>query len=225
MQWAGTSALVKLPPEIDISNAGTIGDDLRAALWQDALSVFVDMSTTRFCDCAGVSALIGAYLLAQARQAKFRLVFDAPAVHRIFELTGAGQFLEIHPTMSSALACEQEGDLAACPPRGADPPPGGPPVREPLAQHPLAQVPSAENPLAQVPSAENPLAQESPALEPLAQEPPAQVPPAAPSLPRRRCARACLPRRPAAARGCIWRWGRAACSQRGRGQAPGYRRS
>lgn len=204
VQWAGTSALVKLPAEIDISNAGAIGDDLQAVLWMDALSVFVDMSTTTFCDCAGVGALIGAYLLAQERQVEFRLVLDAPAVHRILELTGAGQFLDVHPTMSSALSYEQRAGPAARPPRGAARSPGEPPVDEPLAP-----APAAHDPLAH---------------DPLAQDPPAQVPPVAPSLSRRRCGRICLPPRPAAAPGCTWRWGRAACSLRGRGQAPGCRR-
>lgn len=204
VQWAGTSALVKLPPEVDISNAGAIGDGLQAVLWMDALSVFVDMSTTTFCDCAGVSALIGAYLLAQERQAEFRLVLDAPAVHRILELTGADRFLDVHPTMSSALAYELGAGPAAHPPRGAAWRPGGPPVDEPLAQY----LP----------------AQDAPAEDSLAQDPPAQVPPAAPSLSRQRCGRTRLARRPTAAPGCIWRWGRAPCSLRGRGQAPGYRR-
>lgn len=145
VQWAGTSALVRLPPEIDISNAGTIGADLQAVLRRGALSVFVDMSTTMFCDCAGVSALIGAYLLAQEREAEFRLILDAPAVRRILELTGADQFIDVHPTMSSALSFEPGagGRPTARPPRGAGPPADGLPVGGPPAQDPPAQVPPA----------------------------------------------------------------------------------
>jgi anti-anti-sigma factor len=144
VQWAGTSALVTLPSEIDISNAGAIGADLQAVLRRGALSVFVDMSTTAFCDCAGVSALIGAFLLAQERQAEFRLVLDAPAVRRILELTGADQFINVHPTMSSALACEPAtGGPAAPSPGGAARPAGGPLASEPPAQDPPAQVPPA----------------------------------------------------------------------------------
>jgi anti-sigma B factor antagonist len=146
VQWAGSSALVTLPAEIDISVAGVVGEDLQAVLWRGARSVFVDMSTTTFCDCAGVTALIGAYLLAQECNAEFRLVARAPAVLRILALTGVGRLFDVHPTLSSAMACEPGADTAPRFPGSVRPLADAPPAEDPPAQDPPAQVPQAPTP-------------------------------------------------------------------------------
>jgi anti-sigma B factor antagonist len=142
VRWAGTSALVTLPREIDISVAGTVGEELQAVLWRGARSVFVDMSATRFCDCAGVTALIGAYLLAQECGAEFRLVAGAPAVRRIFALTGVGRLFDVHPTLSSAMAYGAGADAALRSPRDRRPLMAAPPAQNPPAQVPPAPAPS-----------------------------------------------------------------------------------
>jgi hypothetical protein len=108
--------------------------------------VFVDMSTTTFCDCAGVAALIGAYLLAQECSAEFRLVTRAPAVRRIFALTGTDQLFDVHPTLSSAMAFEPGADTALRFPEGGRPLADATPAENPPAQDPPAQVPPAPTP-------------------------------------------------------------------------------
>lgn len=103
------SAVVTTPAEVDIANAGAVRAELKAVLRQGAVSLRVDMSQTTFCDCSGVSALIGAYLLAKECAAEFALLAGTPAVRRVFELTGVGAFFDIQPAPSSVLAAAARG--------------------------------------------------------------------------------------------------------------------
>lgn len=152
VRWAGTSALVRLPAEIDISNAGAIGAGLQAVLGQGALSVFVDMTGTSFCDCSGVAALIGAYVLAKRAGAEFRLAASAPAVRRIFGLTGADRLFDIHPSLSSAFSCEP-ARLAAALPQDASALWQDSPVQDSPAPAPPAATPSLSRGLRRLPPA------------------------------------------------------------------------
>jgi anti-sigma B factor antagonist len=97
-------AIVTTPPEIDITNA----DELRAAM-QQAESVgggtfVIDMSRTRFCDSAGLHALVDAHLRALAEDGQVLLVATGPAVLRIFEITGVDQVLPRFAGVPEALA-------------------------------------------------------------------------------------------------------------------------
>ena len=56
--WIGQVAVVTLPGEIDVTNAGTVQDELLAALNQRAVLLIADMSRTNFCDSSGVSAVV-----------------------------------------------------------------------------------------------------------------------------------------------------------------------
>jgi anti-sigma B factor antagonist len=102
LQWVGPQAVVTMPAEIDITNAGEIRQQLLAAAGHDATVLIIDMSGTTFCDSAGVQAIIDARNQTAAAHIQLRLV--AAAVLRIFQLVGIDQLIPIYPTLEAALA-------------------------------------------------------------------------------------------------------------------------
>jgi anti-anti-sigma factor len=46
------------PAEVDVANASVIGDRLLGLLDAGAGPLILDLTTTRFCDCAGVGAIL-----------------------------------------------------------------------------------------------------------------------------------------------------------------------
>jgi anti-anti-sigma factor len=115
--------VVTAPEEIDLANAA----GLRAALLEAARPelarpelarpelarpewaepgralVVVDMSRTRFCDSAGLNALVGAARQARADGGEVRLVVVGEAVARIVALTGVDRVIPIYASLEDAL--------------------------------------------------------------------------------------------------------------------------
>ena len=100
--------VVTAPEEIDLANAA----GLKAALLEAALlepaepgraMVVVDMSRTRFCDSAGLNALVGAARQARAGGGEVRLVVVGEAVARIVALTGVDRVMPIYASLEDAL--------------------------------------------------------------------------------------------------------------------------
>ena len=104
VEMAGGVPVVATPEEIDITNAG----ELRTALLESAArghgSFVVDMSRTRFCDTAGLHALVGAHKRALAGGGEVRLVISGAAVQRIFAITGLDQVIPNFTSLQEALA-------------------------------------------------------------------------------------------------------------------------
>jgi anti-sigma B factor antagonist len=117
--WVGRVAVITLPAEVDVSKAEQVGQDLAAALAQGASLVIADMSTTTFCDSAGVTALVRAVRKANASGAGLRVATSAPAVTRVLGITGVDRLIEIYPSVAAAMAD-----------------PGSETAREGLAVHP-----------------------------------------------------------------------------------------
>ena len=102
--WVGRVAVVRLPAEVDISNAGQVRQELAAVVAQDASLVIADMSATTFCDSAGVTALVRAVRKANAGGAGLRVAASAPAVTRVLAITGVDRLIEIYPSVAAAMA-------------------------------------------------------------------------------------------------------------------------
>ena len=81
--WIGQTAVITLPAEIDITNAGQVREVLLSVLNQGAAVLIADLSTTTFCDSAGVSALARTFRRADANHSEMRLVVSTPAVQRV----------------------------------------------------------------------------------------------------------------------------------------------
>jgi anti-anti-sigma factor len=96
-------AVIRLPGEIDISNARQVRDALTRALDDGTAVLVADAAKTSYCGCSGVSALIGAHHQAAARGGQLRIV-ASPALLRMLTLTGADTGLDTYPTLTAALA-------------------------------------------------------------------------------------------------------------------------
>jgi anti-sigma B factor antagonist len=108
--------VVAAPAEIDITNA----DGLRAALGQAAGNgpgtLVVDLTRTRFCDSAGMHALVDAHKRARAEGGQVLLAVSGAAVPRILEITGIDRVLPRFDSVAEALACIPAAETAEPPP-------------------------------------------------------------------------------------------------------------
>lgn len=135
IRWADQRAVVTMPPEIDVTNAEQIRQALLAAASQGAAALIIDMGGTRFCDSAGVHAIIAARKQAAMTGAQLRLV--ATAVLRILTLVGVDQLIPIYPSLEAALA--------ATPSAPASPhDPGYEPAGATASSDPQTEPPSAQ---------------------------------------------------------------------------------
>ena len=96
--------VVATPEEIDITNA----DQLRTALAEAARhaqgTFVVDMTKTRFCDTAGLHALVAAYKRSQTEGGQVLLVMPGSGVLRIFAITGLDSVIPNVASLEEALA-------------------------------------------------------------------------------------------------------------------------
>ncbi len=109
VNWHGQLAVITMPEEIDMSNGAEVQAGLLAALDQQPRVLVVDMAKTMFCDSAGVRAIMLSHRQASAQDSDFRLVIGSPGVHRVFSIIGAGELVQIHPDLPSALGTGPEG--------------------------------------------------------------------------------------------------------------------
>jgi len=96
-------AIVTMPPEIDITNAGQVGDDLAAALVPGVVAVVADMTATTFCDSSAVAMLVRTHLRATGHYAELRLVICSRAVLRALAIAMVGYSLPVYPSLAAAL--------------------------------------------------------------------------------------------------------------------------
>lgn len=108
MTWSGRAAVVTVPGELDLTIADGLRDALLGALNAGALGLVVDMTTTTFCDSAGVTALTRAARRASASDATMRIAVIAQPVLRVFNLVGIDRLIEIYPSVSDAMASLSE---------------------------------------------------------------------------------------------------------------------
>ena len=96
--------VVVTPEEIDITNAAGLRVALAEAAGREPGGFVVDMSRTRFCDTAGLHALVGAHKRASAEGVEVRLVITGAAVRRIFAVTGLDGVIWHCASLDEALA-------------------------------------------------------------------------------------------------------------------------
>ena len=123
----GGVPVVATPAEMDISTTDKLRVLLLEATSNGYPAVVVDMTRTRFCDCAVLGTLIGAHQRVLADGSGLRLVVPADGVvPRILALTGIDRFIPCFASLEDALAQT---------PGGAAPRPG---ARKPETDQPQA---------------------------------------------------------------------------------------
>jgi anti-anti-sigma factor len=120
VQWLDQAAVVLMPAEIDIANAGEVRDRLLCVLNKSPAMLIVDMSATSFCDSGGINALVRAHQRALADQTTMRVVVTTPVVRRVLTITGVDRLFGIYPTVAAALAASVAAADAQADPGPAD---------------------------------------------------------------------------------------------------------
>jgi anti-sigma B factor antagonist len=95
--------VVTAPEEIDITNASVLRAAVSDAVEAGSALVIVDMSRTRFCDSAGLNALVAVDRQARADGGEVRLVIAARAIVRVVALTGVDRVIAIYGSLEDAL--------------------------------------------------------------------------------------------------------------------------
>ncbi len=74
VDWHGDVPVAAIDGEVDASNAGEVGGDLRALVTNRSTDLVVDLSPTRYLDSAGINLLFRLGEELRARQLELRLV-------------------------------------------------------------------------------------------------------------------------------------------------------
>jgi anti-sigma B factor antagonist len=97
--------IVPMPAEIDLANAGRVGEQLCIAANPGVTVIVADLTATQFCDSAGIRTLLYARDNVAARHAQLRLaVASSGAVRRALQVIGLQHVLPMYPTVEAALA-------------------------------------------------------------------------------------------------------------------------
>ncbi len=106
----GATIVVTLPDEIDMANAGRVGEELNAAFGPGVSTVIADMSGTRFCDTSGIHALVMAHQRAKASNSELRVVVRPGEVRHVLEILHLDTVLAIYPRLDVALVASDRND-------------------------------------------------------------------------------------------------------------------
>ncbi len=104
VRWSGRHAIVTMPGEIDVINAPDVAELLSAAAAGSAEVITADLTTTVFCDSAGIQVLARTRDMAAARGAEFRLALGGSPVARILQLTGLDEVMPLYRDVPDSLA-------------------------------------------------------------------------------------------------------------------------
>jgi anti-sigma B factor antagonist len=104
VSWSGRHAVVSMPEEIDLGNAGDVGEALKAVAGQSPELVTADLTGTIFCDSAGVYVLTRAHELITGNGGELRLALGDSPVARIFQLTGLDKLMPVYPDVQQSRA-------------------------------------------------------------------------------------------------------------------------
>lgn len=101
----GSSIIVALPAQIDLTSRERAYDQLYAAFTSGAAIVIADFTGTTFCDCSNLRHLVAIQDRAAARDAELRLVIrPGSPVQRVAELMDLGRLLPVYPPLGEAVA-------------------------------------------------------------------------------------------------------------------------
>ena len=102
---AAKPVVVRLPAELDISNAGDVAEKLRAAIASGSSSAVVaDLTTTVFCDSSGLRVVLLARDWATADGVELRLAVPPGPALVILKMLRLDELVPSYPTLDEALA-------------------------------------------------------------------------------------------------------------------------
>lgn len=97
-----TPVVIELDGELDYCAAPTVEGALAAAC-RPATDLVIDVSGLRFCDCAGLSALLRTAQRLEAASGRLRLAAAQPRVSRLLTLAGTPAVIPMYPVVGDAV--------------------------------------------------------------------------------------------------------------------------
>lgn len=107
--------VVGLPAESDITNAGDYAGQFREAIAPGVAAVVADLTTTAFCDSAGLRIIVLAHDWAKADHVELRLAVPPGPALVVMKLIGLDQLLPLYPSLDQALAREPISEAGVAP--------------------------------------------------------------------------------------------------------------
>lgn len=86
---------------------------LAGTILENRGKVVLDLSGVSSIDSAGIGELVLLHTWAQSKHADLKCASPSPLVRDLLELTNLDSVLEIHPSLSEALAAFQPGEVCA----------------------------------------------------------------------------------------------------------------
>jgi len=112
-----------MPHEVDAANAPQIRDGLLTLLNKGSGPLIIDLSGTRFCDCAGARAIARANQRAVGLRTRVWVVLPADGpVRKIAELTGLTRRLPVVSSVTAAHEAMRDDHVPRSPGSGAPKP-------------------------------------------------------------------------------------------------------
>src|SRR4051794_2760826 len=101
----GDVVVARLSGEVDLSNAGAVGEELAAAVPNRALGLVLDLAGTRYLDSSGVSLVFDLGERLRRRQQQLRLVApDGAPLRRVLRIVDPSGALPLVETVDGAVA-------------------------------------------------------------------------------------------------------------------------
>jgi anti-sigma B factor antagonist len=75
--------------------------------------VVLDLSDVSTIDSAGIGELVLLHTWAQDKDVELKYAGPRPFVQGLFDLTGVGSFLDVHPSLSEAMASFEQPEVCA----------------------------------------------------------------------------------------------------------------
>jgi anti-sigma B factor antagonist len=104
VQMVSGVPVVAAPEEIDVANAGLLRAALLDAAARGSGRFVVDLTRTRFCDTAGLHALVAAHRRTLTEDGRVLLVTPGTGVLRILQITGLDRVIPHAASLEEALA-------------------------------------------------------------------------------------------------------------------------
>jgi anti-sigma B factor antagonist len=120
--------VVATPEEIDMMNAAGLRTALLKASGLGRGTFVVDMSSTHFCDSAGMHTLVQAHKRSRSEGGELLIVVTAAAVLRVFTITGVDQLIPNFSSLEEALAQTPAASSVPASPALASPQPDSLPL-------------------------------------------------------------------------------------------------
>src|SRR5271165_4444055 len=105
-------AIVTLPEQIDVTNAGQIREELLLVINHGAAALIADMTATVSSDHAGADAVVRGYQRAVVNGIQLRLVVTAQIVRRVLIINGLDRLIPIYPSPEAAVAAGAPAPVA-----------------------------------------------------------------------------------------------------------------